>query len=131
MEAFAPIDPYEEQDLIVSTFEHADGRRHALVYLADQNFDGLVRQAHIANDPDDVRRAFVESGQLALGPVDAQEVADRLAQGLLIYDVSIHPPCDQDMALARPTGFERGDAIDIRIPIERTEIGSSASRTSA
>jgi hypothetical protein len=97
VEAFAPIDPYEEQDLVVSTFEYPDGRRHALVYLADQNFDGLVRQAHIANDPDDVRRAFAESGELALRPVDAQEVADRLAQGLLIYDMSIDPPCDEDM----------------------------------
>jgi hypothetical protein len=67
------------------------------VYLVDQNFDGLVRQAHIANDPDDVRRAFVESGELALRPVDAQEVADRLAQGLRIYDMSLDPPCDEDM----------------------------------
>ncbi len=97
VEAFAPIDPYEEQDLVVSTFQYADGRRHALAYLADQNFDGLVRQAHISSDPDDVRRAFVESGELALRPVGAQEVADRLAQGLLVYDMSVDPPCDEDM----------------------------------
>jgi hypothetical protein len=56
-----------------------------------------VHQAHISNDPDDVRRAFVESGELALRPVDAQEVADRLAQGLLVCDMSVDPPCDEDM----------------------------------
>ena len=96
VEAFAPVDPYQEQDLVVSTFEYPDGSRHALVYLADQNFDGLVRQAHVAADADEVRRAFLESSDLGLRPVDAQEVADRLEQGLRIFDMSIDPPCDED-----------------------------------
>jgi hypothetical protein len=98
VEAFAPVDPYEEQDLVVSSFEYPDGRRHALAYLVDQNFDGLVRQAHLSADPEDVRQAFLESGELALRPVDAQEVADRLAQGLLVFDASVDPPCDDEMA---------------------------------
>jgi hypothetical protein len=119
VEAFAPIDPYEEQDLVVSTFEYPDGRRHALVYLADQNFDGLVRQAHIANDPDDVRRAFIESGELALRRVDAQEVADRLAQGLLIYDLSIDPPCDGDMPPLVPLLRARQSALPPPVEMEQ------------
>lgn len=119
VEAFAPIDPYEEQDLVVSTFEYPDGRRHALVYLADQNFDGLVRQAHIANDPDDVRRAFIESGELALRRVDAQEVADRLAQGLLIYDMSIDPPCDGDMPPLVPLLRARQRALPPPVEMEQ------------
>lgn len=119
VEAFAPLDPYEEQDLVVSTFEYADGRRHALVYLADQNFDGLVRQAHVANDPDDVRRAFVESGELALRPVDAQEVADRLAQGLLVYDMSIDPPCDPDMPPLVPLLRARQRALPPPVEMEQ------------
>lgn len=120
VEAFAPIDPYEEQDLVVSTFEYADGRRHALVYLADQNFDGLVRQAHVANDPDAVRRAVVESGELALRPVDAQEVADRLAQGLLIYDMSVDPPCDEDMPPLVPLLRARQRALPPAVAMDQS-----------
>lgn len=119
VEAFAPVDPYEEQDLVVSTFEYPDGRRHALVYLADQNFDGLLRQAHIANDPDDVRRAFIESGELALRRVDAQEVADRLAHGLLIYDMSIDPPCDGDMPPLVPLLRSRQHALPPPVEMEQ------------
>src|SRR6266540_2065859 len=97
VEAFAPVDPYEEQDLVVSTFAYPDGSRHALVFLFDQNFDGLVRQAHVAADPDEVRQALARSGEFALRPVDAKEVADRLAQGLLVFDESIDPPCDEEL----------------------------------
>lgn len=117
VEAFAPVDPYEEQDLVVSSFEYPDGRRHALVYLVDQNFDGLVRQAHLSADPDDVRQAFLESGELALRPVDAQEVADRLAQGLLVFDASIDPPRDHEMAPLVP--LLRARQRKLPPPIER------------
>ncbi len=97
VEAWRPVDPYQEQDLVVATWEYEDGRRHALVTLVDQNWDGLARQAHIAGDPDDVRRAFLESGEMALEPLSAQAVADRLAQGLRMFDLFIDPPCDEDM----------------------------------
>ena len=119
VEAFAPVDPYEEQDLVVSTFEYPDGRRHALVYLVDQNFDGLVRQAHVAGDPDEVRQAFVESGELALRPVDAQEVADRLAQGLLIFDMSIDPPCDVEVPSLVPLLRARLRALPPAVAMEQ------------
>ncbi len=119
VEAFAPVDPYEEQDLVVSTFEYPDGGRHALVYLVDQNFDGLVRQAHVAADPDEVRRAFVESGDLALRPVDAQEVADRLAQGLRMFDISIDPPCDEEVPPLVPLLRARLRALPPAVEMEQ------------
>ena len=97
VEAWTPVDPYEEQELVVATWEYEGGRRHALVTLVDQNWDGLARQAHIAGDPDDIRRAFLESAGMALTPLSGQEVADRLAQGLLMFDLFIDPPCDEDM----------------------------------
>ena len=122
VEAFAPIDPYEEQELVVSTFEYPDGSRHALVYLVDQNFDGLVRQAHLAGDPEDVRRAFLESGELALRPVDAQEVADRLEQGLQILDMSIDPPCDEEMLPLVPLLRARQRALPRPIEMEQPQL---------
>lgn len=128
IEAFAPIDPYEEQDLVVSIFEYPDGSRYGLVYLVDQNFDGLARQAHIAADPEDVRQALLDSGDLALRSLDAQEVADRLAQGLRMFDMSIDPPCDEEMAPLVPLLRARLRALPPAVDIESTLVSEAQRR---
>lgn len=119
--AWTPVDPYEEQDIVVATWEYEGGRRHALVTLVDQNWDGLARQVHIAGDPDDVRRAFVESAGMALKPLSAQEVADRLAQGLRMFDLSIDPPCDEDMPPLVPLMRARLRALPSPVESEARE----------
>lgn len=119
VDAFAPIDPYEEQDLVVSTFAYPDGRRHALVFLVDQNFDGLIRQAHIAADPGEVRHEMAVSHGFALRPVAAQEVANRLAHGLQVFDESLDPPSDQEVVGLLPLLRERQRALPAPVAMEQ------------
>lgn len=95
--AWASIDEFGDQEVVAVTFGYDDGRTHALTFMIDHNFEGLVRQAFIGDDPEAIRREWEETSHLPIVPLDAQKVADRLAQALRMYDLYLDPPCAEDV----------------------------------
>lgn len=95
--AWASIDEFGDQEVVAVSFGYDDERTHALTFMIDHNFEGLVRQAFIGDDPEAVRREWADTSHLPIVPLDAQEVADRLAQALRMYDLYLDPPCSEDV----------------------------------
>lgn len=95
--AWASIDEFGDQEVVAVSFGYDDGRTHALTFMIDHNFEGLVRQAFIGDDPEAVQREWADTSHLPIVPLDPQEVADRLAQALRMYDLYLDPPCAEDV----------------------------------
>lgn len=95
--AWASIDELGDQEVVAASFGYDDGRTHALTFMVDHNFEGLVRQAFVGDDPEAIRREWAETSHLPIVPLDAQEVADRLAQALRMYDQYLDPPCAEEV----------------------------------
>ena len=97
VDAWASIDEYGDQEMVGVSFVDPADQRHALAFMIDHNFDGLVREAFLAPDLEDVRTSWVETSGMTIVPLDAQALADRLGQGLAMFDLFLDPPCSDEV----------------------------------
>ncbi len=95
--AWSSTDEYGDQDLVIAGFEYPGRPAHAVVTMFDHNFSGLVRQAWIGREPDRVRDEWAATSGMAIAPIDEQLVADRLANGLRMYDLYLDPPVYEEV----------------------------------
>lgn len=90
--AWASIDEYGDQEMVGVSFADPADQPHAIAFMIDHNFDGLVREAFLAPDLEEVRTSWVETSGMAIVLLDAQALADRLGQGLAMFDLFLDPP---------------------------------------
>lgn len=95
--AWASIDEYGDQEMVGIGFDAEGGRRHALGFMIDHNFEGLVREATLVPDIEEFRRSWQDVSSMAIVDIDAQGAANRLGQGLRMYDLYLDPPVSDDV----------------------------------
>jgi len=97
LDAWTSIDEYGDQEMVAVSFVDPTEHAHVLAFMIDHNFDGLVREAMFVPDLDVFRRTWAEISGMAIVGVDAQELADRLGQGLRMYELFLDPPTSDDV----------------------------------
>lgn len=95
--AWVSIDEYGDQEMVAMSFADAADHPHVVAVMIDHNFDGLVREALLGPDLDALRRTWAETSSMTIVDIDAQGAADRLGQGLRMYDVYLDPPVSDDV----------------------------------
>lgn len=99
LEGWSATDEYGDQTVVGIGFRHGAWVPSGLQFMVDRNFDGLVRQASTSPRPDLMQKVWSElaPSDLVPHPASTQEVADRLAQGLRMYDLYMDPPVYDDV----------------------------------
>ena len=99
LDAWSATDEYGDQTLVGVGFRHGAWVPHGLQFMVDRNFEGLIRQATVAEQPDLLLRAWTDTAPPDLVPhsVSSQEVADRLSQGIRMFDMYLAPPADDEV----------------------------------
>lgn len=97
LDAWTSIDEYGDQEMVAVSFVDPADQPHALAFMIDHNFQGLVREAFLAPDLDAIRTSWSETSEMAIAQLDAQGLADRLGQGLRMYGQYLDPPCSDDV----------------------------------
>lgn len=95
--AWVSIDEYGDQEMVAIGFVSEGGRQHTLGCMVDHNFEGLVREAMLVPDIEVFRRSWQDLSSMAIVDIDAQGAADRLGQGLRMYDLYLDPPVSDDV----------------------------------
>ncbi|MGZ8514331.1 MAG: hypothetical protein ACXWXA_04735, partial [Candidatus Limnocylindrales bacterium] len=97
MDAWASTDEFGDQTQLVGNFAYPGLQPHAVVTMVDHNFQGLVRQAMLHPDADQMRATWSEISGMAIRPVGSQELADLWAQGLTMLELYLDPPIDDEV----------------------------------
>jgi len=97
LDAWTSIDDYGDQEMVAVSFADPTDQPHALAFMIDHNYEGLAREAWLAPSLDDLRTSWSETSQMAIVRLDAQALADRLGQGLRMYDLYLGPPVSDDV----------------------------------
>ena len=118
IDGWISTDELEDQSNLALTFAHDRRPGETIVALLDANFGGLVRQAFVAANPDKVRREWAQLSGLPARPIEAQEAADRLANGIQQFDGYLDPPVDEEAKRLMPLLRARLRLLPPARPIE-------------
>jgi hypothetical protein len=97
VDAWASTDEFGDQTQLVGNFAYPGLQPHAVVTMVDHNLQGLVRQAMLHPDADQMRATWSEISGMAIRPVGSQELADLWAQGLTMLELYLDPPIDDEV----------------------------------
>jgi hypothetical protein len=95
--AWTSIDEYGDQEMVAVSFADPTDQAHTIAFMIDHNYDGLVREAMLGPDLETIRTTWSETSGMAIVDLDAQELADRLGQGLRMYRLFLDPPVSDDV----------------------------------
>jgi hypothetical protein len=121
VDAWISTDPLDDQSNIAAVFAYERRPPHVLVAMTDANFGGLVRRAFVAADPDEVRQAWGRVSGMAIQPLSEQDLADRLGNGIHMFDVYLDPPVDDEARQLMPLLRSRLRLLPAPRPIEPPE----------
>lgn len=100
--AWASTDEFGDQTELVGDFAYPGQEPHAVVTMIDHNFQGLIRQAMLHPNADQMRATWAARTGMAIRRVGAQELADLWAQGLTMLDLYLDPPIDDEVPRLAP-----------------------------
>lgn len=92
IDAWISTDELEDQSHLLAAFAYDRRPPHALNVILDANFRGLIRDAFVADDPDKVRREWIDVSGLPIRPLSEQALADLLGRGVEWFDRYTEPP---------------------------------------
>lgn len=97
LDAWTSIDEYGDQEMVAASFADPTDQDRTIAFMIDHNYDGLVREAMLGPDLETIRTTWAETSGMAIVRLDAQELADRLGQGLRMYKLFLDPPVSDDV----------------------------------
>ncbi len=121
VDAWISTDELEDQSNLAAVFAYDRQPPHVFVAMVDANFGGLVRQAFVGGDPDRVRVEWTAVSGMPIRPLSEQELADRLAQGIEMFDGYLDPPVDAGARQLMPLLRARLRLLPTPRPIEQPE----------
>lgn len=122
LEAWTSIDEFGDQEMVAASFADPADQAHALAFMIDHKFEGLVREAFLAPDLEGIRTTWAGTSGMAIVALDAQALADRLGQGLRMYDLYLDPPCSDDVRELAVLMKARLRALPPARELERPEV---------
>lgn len=127
--AWASTDELGDQTQLVGEFAYPDLEPHAVVTMVDHNFQGLVRQAMVAPSADGMRSTWTDLSGMAIRAVDAQELADLWARALMMLDLYLDPPIDDEVPRLAPLLRSRLSLLPPAREIPWPEVKAGARRS--
>ncbi len=97
VDAWASTDELDDQTQLLAAFAYEGLPAHAFSFIVDANFQGLIRDAFVANDPAKVRREWIAVSGLPIRALGPQDLADLLGQGVRMYDLYLEPPVTDEV----------------------------------
>lgn len=122
VDAWISTDELEDQSNVAAVFAFERERPHAIVAMTDANFHGLIRKAFVTAEPDRFRQTWAETSGMPIRPLEEQELADVLGQGLEMFDTYLDPPVDDEAAALMPLVRARLRLLPAPRSIEPPEI---------
>jgi hypothetical protein len=102
VDAWISTDELDDQSHLLAAFAYENLPAHAINLILDANFQGLIRDAFVADNPDKVRREWVRASGLPIKPLDEQALADRLGRGIEMFDIYLDPPVTDQVERLMP-----------------------------
>ncbi len=102
VDAWISTDELDDQSHLLAAFAYERRPANAINAIIDYNFQGLIRDAFVADDPAKVRREWEALSGLPIRPLSEQALADVLGQGVRMYDLYLEPPVAEDAHLVIP-----------------------------
>ena len=121
VDAWISTDPLEDQSNVVSVWSYG-GRMHGLIAMVDYNFRGLIRHIGVTPDPDGYREEWRTKSGMPIRPLSEQDLADRLANGVEMFDVYLDPPVYDEVPGLIPLVRARLRLLPTPRPIEVREV---------
>ena len=118
VDAWISTDELDDQSHVLAAFAYGHRPPHAINLIIDANFQGLIRDAFVADDPDKVRREWVRASGLPIRPLSDQSLADLLGRGIEAFDVYVDPPVSEEAERLMPVLRARLRLLPIPRPIE-------------
>jgi len=123
--AWVGTDEYGDQDAVALAFEYEGRGTHTLVSLVDHNLGGVVKEAFVAGDPEEVLETWREVMHLPIRELPPEDAAERLRSGFETYDAYLDPPSSDDVRLLRGLFLARLERLPRSIqpiaPVETNE----------
>jgi hypothetical protein len=121
VDAWVSWDELDDQAHVLAAFAHDHRPPHAVNLIIDANFQGLIRGAFVADNPDKVRREWVAASGLPIRPLSEQALADILGQGIEMFDAYLEPPVSDEAKDLMPLVRARLRLLPTPRPVERRE----------
>jgi hypothetical protein len=121
VDAWISTDELDDQSNLLAAFAYAHRPPHAINLIIDANFQGLIRDAFVAVDPDKVRREWTAASGLPIRPLDEQALADLLGRGIEMFDTYVDPPVTDQGGQLMPLLRARLGLLPTPRPIEPRE----------
>lgn len=102
VEAWISTDELEDQSNVLAAFAYEHRPAHAINLIVDANFQGLIRDAFVADDPDKVRREWSAVSGLPISELAEQAIADVLGRGIEMFDGYLDPPVTDEVRRLMP-----------------------------
>ena len=125
VDAWISWDELDDQAHVLAAFAHDHRPPHAVNLIIDANFQGLIRDAFVADNPDKVRREWVEVSGLPIRPLTEQAVADILGRGIEMFDLYLDPPVTDEAEQLMPLIRARLRLQPASRPVEPRETSDS------
>ncbi len=121
VDAWISTDELEDQSHVLAAFAYDHRPSHAFNLIVDANFQGLIRGAFVADDPDKVRREWTKLSGLPIRALDEQALADVIGRGIEMFDVYLDPPVSKEVGELMPLLRARLRLLPAPRPIEPRE----------
>jgi len=121
VDAWISTDELDDQSHLLAAFAYGQRPPHAINLIIDANFQGLIRDAFVADDPDKVRREWVRASGLPIRPLSDQSLGDLLGRGIEAFDVYVDPPVSEEAKRLMPVLRARLRLLPMPRPIETPE----------
>ncbi|MEW5992106.1 MAG: hypothetical protein AB1736_12275 [Chloroflexota bacterium] len=120
IDAWISTDELDDQSHVLAAFAYDRRPPHALNVMIDANFQGLIRGAFVADNPDKVQREWIDVSGLPIRPLSEQALADFLGRGVEWFDRYTEPPVSDEAIQLMPLIRSRlrllPDPREIEIP---------------
>jgi hypothetical protein len=121
VDAWISTDELDDQSNVLAAFACDRRPPHAVNLIVDANFQGLIRSAFVADNPDKVRREWTRASGLPIRPLSEQALADILGRGIEMFDTYLDPPVHEGVAELMPLLRARLRLLPTPRPIESPE----------
>lgn len=122
VDAWISTDELDDQSNVLAAFAYDHRPAHAINLIIDANFQWLIRDAFVADDPDKVRREWTRVSGLPIRALSEQALSDLLGRGLEMFDTYLDPPVTDEVRHLMPLLRARLRLLPPPRPIEPREI---------
>jgi len=125
VDAWISTDELDDQSHLLAAFAYEHRPPHAINLIIDANFNGLIRDAFVAYDPEKVRREWIRASGLPIRPLSEQALADRLGRGIEMFDTYLDPPVTDEAEQLMPLLRARLRLLPAPRPIDTPEVSEA------